>query len=358
MKIASAIGAAAVTALTLATPVASPAAAAPVPESVPLTWELTPSGSEAQLRGLSAVSHSVAWASGSGGTVLRTVDGGGTWQQTGPPDTAELEFRDIEAFDENTAVALSIGPGPDSRIYRTTDGGASWTPGFLNEDPAAFYDCMTFFDDRNGLAMSDPVDGKFRVLSTSDGGASWDVLPADGMPPALEGEAGFAASGQCITAHGSSDAWIATGGGDRARVLHSADRGMTWEAADTPLASSESAGVFALAFRSARQGIAIGGDFSAPTGGDDALALTRTGGETWQLPHNAPAGYRSGVVYHPFLPNVLLAVGPTGSDLSVTGGTRWRQFDTGSFDTVDCARDGACWASGEKGRIAKLRITL
>jgi photosystem II stability/assembly factor-like uncharacterized protein len=75
------------------------------------SWHDTTTGSAASLRGLSAVSASTAWSSGSGGTVLRTVDRGATWQAVGPPGTDGLQFRDIEAFDANRAVILSIGSG-------------------------------------------------------------------------------------------------------------------------------------------------------------------------------------------------------------------------------------------------------
>ena len=322
----------------------------------PLSWRLTPTGTDAQLRGLSVVNRHVAWASGARGTVLRTVDGGRTWRQVGPPDTATLDFRDIEAFDARTAVALSIGEGENSRIYRTTDGGATWTETFRNTEPAAFYNCVAFFDGRHGLATGDPVEGKFRILSTSDGGRSWARVPNAGIPDAQTGEFQFSASGQCVTVAGRKDAWLATGGGATARVLHSGDRGRTWRASDTPLLSNPSAGVFAVAFRTPRQGIAIGGDFLNPTGGEDNLALTYDGGRTWREPANSPQGYRSGVTYHPFLGSVLIAVGPTGSDLSVDGGRHWWQFDDGTFDTVDCGRDGACWASGAQGRVATLRL--
>lgn len=322
----------------------------------PLSWRLTPTGTDAQLRGLSVVSRHVAWASGARGTVLRTVNGGRTWQQVGPPDTTTLDFRDIEAFDSRNAVAMTIGNGEDSRIYRTTDGGATWTETFRNTEPAAFYNCLAFFDRHHGLATGDPVEGEFRVLSTSDGGRSWQRVPGEGIPPALEGEFEFSASGQCITVAGKRDAWIATGGSAVARVLHSSDRGRTWTASDTPLLSGPSAGVFAVAFRSPRQGIAVGGDFENPDAGEHNLALTRDGGTTWREPVNSPAGYRSAVAYHPFLRSVLFAVGPNGSDVSLDGGRRWHKFDDGTFDTVECGRDGGCWASGAQGRVATLRF--
>ncbi|MDG4862591.1 oxidoreductase, partial [Streptomyces sp. T-3] len=202
-------------------------------------WQLKPSGVEVRFRGLAAVSRSTAWVAGSKGTVLRTADGGKSWRNVSPPGAETLEFRDIEAFDGRRAVVLAIGEGEASRVFRTEDGGATWTESFRNTDPKAFYDCITFFDPRHGLALSDPVDGKYRILSTSDGGRSWKVLPNAGMPAAQEGEASFAASGQCLVSTGSKDVWLATGGAARARVLHSGDRGLTWTATDSPIPAGD-----------------------------------------------------------------------------------------------------------------------
>jgi photosystem II stability/assembly factor-like uncharacterized protein len=319
---------------------AVPAAATPGP-----TWRLHPTGSDARLRGLSAVSPLVAWASGSAGTILRTVDGGKTWEQKAPAGTGTLEFRDIQAFDAQHAVALSIGEGDASRVYRTDNGGRTWQQTQTNTDPKAFYDCMAFFDQRHGLIVGDPVNGRFEVLSTDDGGRSWQILPDTGMPEALPGEAGFAASGQCIATSGANDAWIGSGGGAQSRIYHSTDRGRTWHVTATPLPSSQSSGVFAVAFRDPWHGVAVGGDYAAPTTG--AAATSRDAGRSWQA--STVGGYRSGAAW---FGGLVIAVGPTGSDLSLDGGRHWRTFDTGSFDTVDCPN--VCWAAGEHGRVATL----
>jgi photosystem II stability/assembly factor-like uncharacterized protein len=318
-----------------------------------LSWELKPTGSAARLRGLSVVSAKVVWTSGSLGTVLRSTDAGTTWQSVGPPDTTTLQFRDIEAFDADNAVILSIGPGGDSRVYVTSDGGAHWTQTFTNPDPNAFYDCMTFFDRRHGLALSDPVDGKFRIIATNDGGQSWSVVAAD-MPDALPGEFAFAASGQCITSAGGRNAWFGTGGGTEARVFRSDDRGETWKVSTTGMTSGPTAGIFALAFRDRIHGLAIGGDFLVPDAAPKGLALTSSGGRHWQLvpDADAPNEYRSGATW--INGTEALAVGPTGSDVSFNRGRNWTEFDGGSFDTVDCAGGSACWASGEQGRVARL----
>lgn len=319
-------------------------------------WELKETGTpEVRFRGLSAVGRDTAWVAGTQGTVLRTTDGGASWRNVSPPGASDLQFRDIEAFDARRAVVLAIGEGEASRVYRTDDGGASWTESFRNTDAKAFYDCMTFFDRRHGLAMSDPVDGRFRILSTGDGGRSWKVLPSAGMPAALDGEAGFAASGQCLVASGPSDVWLATGGGARARVLHSADRGLTWTAADTPIPAGDPAkGVFALAFRDRAHGLAVGGDYRPDQASPQAAAVTGDGGRTWRPAAAPPPAYRSGAAWLPHSRAAALAVGPTGTDLTTDGGRTWRTVDTGSYDTVDCAADLGCWAAGEKGRVARL----
>ena len=319
-------------------------------------WALKATGTpDVRFRGLSAVSRNTAWVAGTKGTVLRTTDGGASWRNVSPPGAADLQFRDIEAFDAHRAVVLAIGEGEASRVYRTDDGGATWTESFRNTDANAFYDCLTFFDRRHGLAMSDPVDGKFRILSTSDGGRSWKVLPNAGMPAALDGEAGFAASGQCLVASGPSDVWLATGGGAHARVLHSADRGLTWTAADTPIPAGDPAkGVFALAFRDRVHGLAVGGDYRADQASPQAAATTADGGRTWRPAAQPPPAYRSGAVWFPHSRTAALAVGPTGTDLTTDGGRTWRTVDQGSYDTVDCAADLGCWAAGEQGRVARL----
>ncbi len=215
-------------------------------------------------------------------------------------------------------------------------------------------DCITFFDSWHGLPPS-PVDGKYRILSTGDGGRTWKVLPYDGMPAAQPGEAGFAASGQCLVSAGPKDVWLATGGGATARVLHSPDRGLTWSAAESTIPAGDPAkGVFALAFRDRGNGLAVGGDYRTGQASPQASAVSRDGGRSWQQSTTPPPAYRSGVTWLPHSSRAALAVGPTGTDLTLDAGRSWRTIDTGSYDTVDCAPDHGCWASGEKGRIARL----
>jgi photosystem II stability/assembly factor-like uncharacterized protein len=327
-----------------------PAAASAHPSRLP-TWKPVPTGSDQQYRGLDAVSARVAWVGGSRGEVLRTLDGGRSWQTVSPRDSVGLLFRDVEATSAWKASVLSIGEGAASRIYTTFDGGRTWTTAFVNDDPRAFYDCMDFYaGDRRGLALSDPVDGKFRIAATDDWGRTWHVLPSAGMPPAADGEFAFAASGTCLVTSGRH-AWFATGGG-ASRVFHSRDGGLTWSAAAAPIPAAVAGGVFSLAFRNPREGVMVGGDFTAPANGLRASGFTRDGGATWTQGGDL-GGYRSGVDWVTFAPATLIAVGPTGSDITFDGGRAWQPFDSAAYDAVDCV-PWTCWASGPAGAVATL----
>src|SRR5690242_1103792 len=254
-------------------------AAAPAAAARPgYAWHDTPTGTANHFRGLAAISATTAWVSGynaTDGVVMRTTDRGATWQDVSPPGAAGLQFRDIEAFDANHAVAMSIGNNPpDFRVYVTSDGGQTWSITQQNTNPGAFYDCMTFFNDRRGLLVSDPPDGQhFLVLATDDGGLHWRVTGQQ-MPAALPGEAAFAASGECITSHGER-AWFGTTAG---RVFRSDDGGVSWTVSQTPIANgSGTNGINALAFRSGQHGLAVGGDFAAPAVSPDNFAGTSDG---------------------------------------------------------------------------------
>src|SRR6201989_1565225 len=85
-------------------------------------WTMQPSGASVRFRGVSAVNGRVAWASGDKGTYARTTDGGRTWHAGQVPGAEGLDFRDVDAFDANTAYLLAIGEGERSRIYKTVDG--------------------------------------------------------------------------------------------------------------------------------------------------------------------------------------------------------------------------------------------
>jgi len=317
-------------------------------------WTVQTSGVNVRLRGVSAVSESVAWASGAGSTVLRTVDGGATWQKLTVTSDA-LDFRDVDAVDAQTAYVLSIGNGPASRIYKTTDAGKAWTLQFKNTDPKAFLDAMSFWDADNGIVIGDSVDGQLYILTTNDGGRVWSRVDTKNLPPALENEGAFAASGTNIAVFGKSHAWIGTGAASKSRVLHTSDRGRTWQVADTPLSSGPSSGIFSIAFRDAKHGVIAGGDYRKEKEAVDNLAITNDGGITWTLAKGL-SGFRSVVAYVPET-KMLVAIGPSGGDYSIDDGRTWKPIDGPGFDTFSFVpRKSTGWGAGANGAIGRLEF--
>jgi photosystem II stability/assembly factor-like uncharacterized protein len=316
-------------------------------------WTDQASGVTARLRGVSAISDRVAWASGSSGTVLRTADGGATWQQLTIPGADKLDFRDVDAVSADAAYVLSIGSGDSSRIYKTTDAGRTWALQYTNTDPKAFFDAMAFWDPNRGIAFSDSVDGQLVMLRTADGGRSWTPVPAAGLPPALENEGAFAASGTNVAVMGHDHVWIGT---SVSRVLRSSDGGRTWAAAATPLPTGPSTGIFSIAFRDTEHGVVVGGDYRKESEAIDNAATTSDGGRTWTLIKGV-SGFRSVVSYLPGASTpTLIAVGPQGADQSTDDGRTWAPMaGTSGLHTFTFAKQGRLgWGAGEKGRIMRL----
>lgn len=247
-------------------------------------WMKLNSGSDASLRGVSAPGFGVCWVSGSNGTVLLTTDGGAHWAKRPVQGGENLDFRDIEGFDESTAVIMSSGPAEQgqAKVFVTTDAGAHWKQTFTIDRKGVFLDAMAFWGDR-GLMLSDPIDGKFILFATEDRGASWRELKAQAMPPALPNEGAFAASGTALAVAGTGDAWFGTGGGTISRIFHSSDGGQHWAATEVPIAAGKSSeGVFGLAFAGPKLGVAVGGDYKMKQGRLTSVAITRDGGQTWK----------------------------------------------------------------------------
>lgn len=324
------------------------------------TYTIQQSKTTEDLRGLSAASSKVIWASGTHGTYLRSTDGGNSWHAAQVPGAESLDFRDVEAFDADVAYLLSAGPGGQSRIYKTTDGGKSWDLQFTNKDPKGFFDCMAFWNRDHGITVGDPVGGKFEVITTEDGGKSWNAIPRNALPPALDGEGAFAASGSCVAVQGKVNVWFATGGA-AARVFHSDNAGRTWTVVETPIVhTSESSGIFSIAFQDEIHGVIAGGDYKQPARDGANLAFTSDGGRTWKLVPMRPQWYVSAVSIskNPFgvtpggRSSAIFAVG--SAHAAYIGGISnksWQKVWDLNLNTVTFYAPGKAIAVGPKGLI-------
>ncbi len=314
------------------------------------TWVMQPAATDASLRGISVVTRDIAWASGSSGTVLRTTDGGRTWVRVEVPETGKLDFRGVQAYDGVHAALMASGEGAQSSVYRNQQDG-TWRIWYANHDAKGFFDAIAMPGPQQVAILGDPVGGTF-VFTTADqaGGVYSHVR----MPKAIPGEGAFAASNTSLVLRGKR-VWFGTGGPTGARVFRSEDGGETWSVAGTPVrADGEGAGIFSLAFRDDRTGIAVGGSYKNPKEAAHNVAVTSDGGNTWMEPQGTkPRGYRSAVAWLP-LEGAWITTGPTGSEISRDDGRNWTPFDDGAFNAIGVGPGDICFAVGPHGRIAKL----
>lgn len=315
----------------------------------PSGWEILDTPIESSLRGLSPLTSEIAWASGSNGIWMKTIDGGKTWDHGVIAGLDTVDFRSIHAFDALTAIAVSAGQ--PAVIYKTLDGGKTWELKH-QENEFAFLDGISFPSENRGFVIGDPSEGKWTMLQTANQGDTW--YPLDSLPGAVEGEAAFAASATSILAQGNK-LWLGTGGTE-SNLHFSKDMGASWEKFNSPFIQGESSqGIFSLT--SIRDGeiIAVGGDYLNETMQEGIVGIFVPANKEWIKPEKGPGGYRSGVAYFP-KQKWLIAVGPSGSDYSKDSGITWQPISDEGFHAVKTGHaDGSVWASGAKGKIAKLK---
>jgi photosystem II stability/assembly factor-like uncharacterized protein len=334
--------------------------AAPAPEpAAPFqtpSWVAQLEDSTALFIGLSVVDENVVWASGNGGRVARTIDGGATWTVRPVPGEEAAQFRDVHAFSAEEAYVVSI-PTPRSSIYHTDDGGQTWTRVWQADGDTPFLDCFSFWEPRRGFVFGDSENGEFSLLQTSDG-VTWNRVDPSIVPDARPGEGAFAASGTCVVTRPGGLGWFSTGAsGVDARVIRTTDYGATWAEAISPIPSVDpTSGIFSLAFRDDQHGAAFGGNLSQPDSTHEDVAVTADGGATWTLVGRT--GLKGAVYGAAYVPGTatptLVAVSPDGSAFSTDEGRTWTRIDNRNSWTVAFHGPRAGWVAGQ-GHISRLR---
>ena len=319
------------------------------------TIKVLDSGQSASFRGISVASASEAWVSGSQGTVIRTTDSGATWTKIDVPDSAELDFRDIEVLPDGTLILMSIGNGSTSKLFRSDDHGATWTTVLQNHDEAAFFDGIAFHrDGKRGVLFGDPVNGLMDLYLTKDGGQTWVRLPDSQRPKMADGEFGFAASGTGV-AWTDQGIEIATGG-TVARIHQTKSEGKTWNTIQTPLLTGRpSAGIFSMAVQNNRI-VIVGGDYLKPKEAGINVAISNDHGTTFQIPTDNQLQHKACV--RMIGQSQLVACGRTGVDVSENAGQTWTHLSDDSYYTMDVDQaSGVVFLAGPKGSVAILSQT-
>lgn len=309
--------------------------------------QILQSGTRKSFRGLSVVNDQVLWVSGSAGTVGRSTDGGLhlTWMTI--PGFEKKDFRDITAFDDQTAIIMGIAE--PAVILKTKDAGKTWKTVFTDSTKGMFLDAMDFYDNKNGAVIGDPINGKFFLAITKDQGDSWttnDPLINKHDLTATDGEAFFASSGSNLV-HKGKEIVFATGG-KKSRLFFQ-DKIL-----ELPLLQGrESTGANSLAMDVKGNGILVGGDFSKDSISTGNAVLFEKGGKNIRVPQTNPQGYKSSVIY--LTKTELIACGTSGVDLSHDGGLHWENISKESFHVVQKALKGTTvYLAGGNGKLAKL----
>lgn len=301
------------------------------------------SGTATSLRGLSVVSDQVIWVSGSKGKVGRSTDGGATWQWTTVKGFEQRDFRDIEAFDENTAVITAIAE--PANILRTTDGGQTWTTVFTDSTKGMFLDAMDFADNKRGIVVGDPLGDTVFLATTEDGGKSWKKLNKVHLK-VQAGEAFFAASGTNIH-YQRNGSFTLVSGGKASRLLTP----RSIQALDI-IQGREMTGANSIAVNGS-QAVIVAGDYENNKDTTGNCLVSQDNMQTWKVPQRRPHGYRSCVIYVDG--TSLLTCGTSGVDYSFDGGSNWHLVSGESYHVCQKAKKGqAVFLAGGNGRIAKL----
>ena len=328
-------------------------------KSKPISFSIEeqPSGTDALLIGISILSEETVWMSGTKSTVIRTLDGGNSWDRFKHPEIDTFQFRDIHALDQERVMLLASGEGDNSQIHTFSlqDG---WETVFVMDEEEGFLNSIAFWNDEEGLAYGDAFDETPYVLKTADGGKTWERIESSSLPPANEGEGGFASSGSCIDVAEGGKAWIGTGAGGSARVIKTSNYGESWEAYDAPLVKGDFAGITSIHFRNAENGMIAGGDLTDTDGYTENVAFSTDAGETWKLantPNTVGAFYGSDFI-NLQKRDIALVCGPNGADLSLDGGNTWTTILEDNLWVTDLDPSGLGWVAGREGKIFKITL--
>jgi len=309
------------------------------------TIKLLNTGTNISLRGLSVVNDRIIWVSGNNGTVGESLDSGKTWKWMVINDFEKTDFRDIEAFDERSAVIMGIGE--PAFILRTSNGGITWKVVYENKTKGIFLDAMEFWNEESGIVIGDPIRNKFYIARTFDGGMHWREIPEKNYPTADSGEACFAASGTCIRKLDKAEACFVSGGLKSKLFIRDEKMIIPFKQ------GKESSGANSIAVKTNETLIVVGGDYLLKDTTNNNCFITKDAGKTWITPSVSPHGYRSRVEY--LHSKKWVCCGLNGVDYTIDDGKNWIWISKEGFNVCRKAKDGkAVIFAGDNGKIGKL----
>jgi len=306
----------------------------------PTVWTKQNSSFTAASRGIDQVAivdANTVWAKGYDGITpanyirefTRTNNAGATWTPgtitfSGSASYGVANLAPVNYMTCYAAMFPTSGQG--GQIVKTTDGGVTWNVLTTTQFNTSWLDFVHFFDANNGIAVGDPTTTTgtdFWIYTTNNAGVTWTQVPFGSIPNSLTGETGivnyFSSVGNTL--------WFST---TKGRVFKTTDMGMTWSQASTGLTYYMN-----VYFKDANYGIVVSD--STPY----TMRKTINGGTTWTA--LTPTGYEVKHPNLAFVPGttstwVDVASYPSnGSSMSMDDGATYVNVDSGSVPFTSVA---------------------
>ena len=308
---------------------------------------------DCSIRALEVENDSTCWFAGSKNKFGYTNDFGKTWKENVIKyDTFNLEFRSISVT-TNSVFIFSVGS--PALLFKIDKKTLNYKLVYKETEEKAFYDSMQFWDDENAIAVGDPTANCMSIVLTKDGGNSWKKIACENLPSAVEGEAAFAASNTNISLVNDL-AFIATGGKE-ANVLVGSEYGNSWEKYKTPIIQGEKmTGIFSLDNLSIDTTIIAGGNWSAKQKTENAMAITKDGGISWQLIEKNP-GYISCIQFVAKTKNIV-SCSSTGIYYSENLGNSWVRLSEEGYYTFRISNNGKYIYFSGKNKLMSIEIDI
>lgn len=296
---------------------------------------------------ISAPSASTVWLAGNQGTIGRSTDAGESWSFS-QPGNSELEFRDIEALDDQRAYALSVGEGGNSRIYYTSNSGRNWQMRY-RAGSNLFINCLAVSPAGEALAFADSHNERWQLIRSADGRNWLNISNVVDSGP-LSGEGGFSSSGNCIQF--KNDVWaIGTGNAVTARVLTKSKFGIRFNVMNTPMPAGPMRGITSVWPRAENDFFIAGGDLSAPDSEPKVMHFQNDEFKT------LPSPPLQGAVYSLSLSGEqLLVSNPSGAALGSLTGENWQQLSSENIWVTHCTEQQRCYLAGKDGYFASFSL--
>lgn len=310
-------------------------------------------------RGMSIAKDGTIWVSGTKGTIGKCAGEGREWSWVKPAGYENRDFRDIEGFNNQVALAMAVdSPGI---IIRTTDGGATWKTVYENRRKGIFLDDMAFRNNKEGICVGDPMeDERLFVVATVDGGQTWQELEEGQKPKVVAGEAMFAASGSNAMAHPSEkNAFLLVTGGKASRLwtIFPFQPSKMPKVKTLPLQQGgQMTGANAI-FHTGSFFLIPGGDYNNPTRSDSNFAVIYKKRPPRLVELNG--GYRSSIADNGY--TLRVACGVSGISWQeapfASYPSPWGIFSKEPFHVVRCVTGSSIfWLAGSGGKIAMLKF--